>query len=410
MRQQLRPLAAAARPHRCFQHRRRLTVLALESSADDSSCAIVTSARRILALATISQHEQNSTFGGIHPLMAQAGHTKNIPRVIEMALEQARGVGVGWEGIDAVAYTRGPGMKGCLHIGEMAAKGLAAGMGKPLVGVHHMQAHALTPLLTEPDPPSFPFLILLVSGGHTQLVLAESLDKYSILLDTLDSKIGDAFEKAARLISLPPTPPAPPAQPSRLTPPSPLFRHSTPTPPRAYREELERAASPSSSSSGSSPVTPPTTPPTQPQRPTEPRPVPSPLPEPHLREFSRLFQLAATSHLTLKLSQTLRNLPPSTRQAVTGLAVSGGVASNLYLREELGKVVKEVWKDGGVGVYYPPIELCTDNAAMIAWAAIKRIEATPGGVADPYDLPLRPKWSLEALYDDVPGATAPTKL
>ncbi|WWD16328.1 hypothetical protein CI109_100754 [Kwoniella shandongensis] len=411
---------------------RPLIVLGLESSCDDSSCSIVTSTREILSLQTISQHTLNSSYGGVHPLAAQIAHSANIPRAIERCLAEA---GIGWGEIDAVAYTRGPGMKGCLGVGEMAAKGLASGLGKRLVGIHHMQAHALTPLLTESDPPQFPFLILLVSGGHTQLVLAEAVDKFKILLDTLDSKVGDAFEKSARLLSLPP-------HPSRS--PGSILEHyaSLPTLPpynnddenttasrrglpiplsmnegakrlafsfagllSALERQLELDSKAPSSSTSSPSSTTPSTAVTNSKMSSKPHPTPlSTITEAQQRHFSRLFQNAATKHIVLKLTQAIEALNPALCQSLDGLVVSGGVASNLYLRGELEKMVGRTnlnVKEGrGMRLFYPPIALCTDNAAMIAWTAILRMQA--GLESDPYDLPLRPKWSLDDLYDDVP--------
>lgn len=167
--------------------RKPLTVLALESSADDSCCAIVDSERTIHANVVLKQHHINATQGGINPIRAQEAHERNVPLAIRQALKTAN-MSIG--DIDAIAYTRGPGMYGCLCITASAARGIAAANDKPLVGVHHMQAHALTPLLTEDTPPEFPFLVLLVSGGHTQLVRADSMHKFKIVLSTLDNSIG----------------------------------------------------------------------------------------------------------------------------------------------------------------------------------------------------------------------------
>ncbi|WVF66064.1 hypothetical protein IAT40_000803 [Kwoniella sp. CBS 6097] len=394
---------------------RPIVVLGLESSADDSSASIVTSDRRILSLVTISQHAENSKYGGIHPLAAQAAHIKNVPTAIAKCLEEA---GMEMGEVDAVAYTRGPGMRGCLSIGEMAAKGLAAGTGKRLVGVHHMQAHALTPLLTEPNPPSFPFLILLVSGGHTQLVLAESTDKFRILLDTLDSKIGDAFEKAARVIQLPAhstrspgsilesyasLPSLPPYDNSpHPALPIPLSMNSA-AQTRAFSfagilSSLQRAISNLNHSADLSNSS---------FKSFQNEDSPKALLESEQREFSRIFQNAAVAHLTLKLEQAINDMDPSIRDGLGGLVVSGGVASNLFIRKELKAMLKGIGKsmdnnsDKGIELFYPPIHLCTDNAAMIAWTAILRMQA--GLQTEPYDLPLRPKWSLEELYDDIPA-------
>ncbi|WWC85968.1 uncharacterized protein L201_000838 [Kwoniella dendrophila CBS 6074] len=387
-----------------------ILVLGIESSADDSSVSIVSSNREILSLITISQHEENSLYGGIHPLIAQSSHNKNIPIAIKKCLNES---GKSINDIHTIAYTRGPGMRGCLSIGEMAAKGLAAGTEKNLLGIHHMQAHALTPLLTEPNPPKYPFMILLVSGGHTQLVLAESQDKFKILLDTLDSKIGDIYEKAARLLELPissdkspgailekyasmkPLPPYDKIPLEAL--PIPLSTNDTINK-KAFSfsgilSSLQRKLSSSSSSISikskgqSSSV--------------------SDLTEGDKREFSRIFQIATIGHLIFKLEQTIKSL--NNLKDINGLVISGGVASNLYLRkmliEMLSKIEERENGDGKrkqIELFYPPISLCTDNAAMIAWTAILRIQAEGLSTNDPYDLPLRPKWSLEDLYDDLP--------
>ncbi|WWC99385.1 hypothetical protein V866_006287 [Kwoniella sp. B9012] len=371
---------------------RPLLVLGIESSADDSSASIVSSDRQILSLVTISQHSENSLYGGIHPLVAQSSHNKNIPLAIERCLRQS-GKNIG--DIDAIAYTRGPGMRGCLTIGEMAAKGLAAGLGKRLVGVHHMQAHALTPLLTEPNPPKFPFLILLVSGGHTQLVLAESQDKFKILLDTLDSKIGDVFEKAARLIQLPTSPTKSPGAilESYASSPSLPPYDQTPLPPLpiplSTNDTRDKAAFSFAGILSSL------------QRRIPPDTV---LSENDKKEYSRSFQVAAVGHLVFKLKQTIIRLSHGGIGGLGGLVISGGVASNLYLRQRLQEMLSEIQggrEDDRMELHYPPISLCTDNAAMIAWTAILRIQNEKGFISDPYDLPIRPKWSLEDLYDDV---------
>ncbi|KAI5448973.1 Mitochondrial tRNAs modification protein, partial [Naganishia albida] len=187
----LRRLAALTRPFR---------LLAIESSADDSCAAIVSSDRKIWSNVVVKQHLIHEKFGGIHPIKSQDAHARNIPLAIQTALQEAK---LNPEDIDAYAFTQGPGMYGCLSCGSHAANAMAGMMGKPIVGVHHMQAHALTPLLTEPTPPEFPFLNLLVSGGHTLLVLATGETKFKILAKSLDDSIGDAFDKTAKLLDIP---------------------------------------------------------------------------------------------------------------------------------------------------------------------------------------------------------------
>ncbi|KAG5650193.1 hypothetical protein H0H81_000352 [Sphagnurus paluster] len=194
---------------------RRFTVLALESSADDSCAAVVTSSRAILSNVVLKQNHLHEGYGGIHPMVAIQAHQRNMvspicaavrpltsvqPLAVKRALHEAN-VDIRKD-IDGIAFTRGPG--GCLSVGSNAAKTLAAALNLPIVGVHHMQAHALTPLLTSwPNPPKFPFLTLLVSGGHTLLLLATSLTSFRILATTPDESIGRAFDKVSRMLGLP---------------------------------------------------------------------------------------------------------------------------------------------------------------------------------------------------------------
>ncbi|KIR35358.1 O-sialoglycoprotein endopeptidase [Cryptococcus deuterogattii MMRL2647] len=383
-----------------------LVVLAFESSADDSSASIVScpspaspldpsigTNHRLLSISTLSQHSLNSIYGGIHPLEAQVAHSTNIPRALTLCLQDAKQThGLTWDDIDAVAYTRGPGMRGCLSVGEGAARGLAAGLGKKLVGIHHMQAHALTPLLTSgSSSPKFPFLILLLSGGHTQLVLAEGFD---------------VFEKSARLLSLPS---------STLKAPAAVLEHYASLPPLAPYDT----------------------------HPLPPNLLPIPLTtgkgknilawsfagmlasfqtaieqaktkhcrrewaEPDRRAFAHLIQSALTTHLLTKLSQRIALLPSNVREQLGGIVISGGVASNAYIRSQLHEFVK---RENGPfpapnapetkKIFYPPLHLCTDNAAMIAHTALIRLQT--GLKSDPDNLKLRAKWSLEDMYDDVP--------
>ncbi|EAL20130.1 hypothetical protein CNBF4560 [Cryptococcus deneoformans B-3501A] len=291
-------------------------------------------------------------------------------------------------------------MPGCLSVGQGTARALAAALGKRLVGVHHMQAHALTPLLTSAAAPEFPFLILLLSGGHTQLVLAKGLFKFKILLDTLDSKIGDVFEKSARLLALPSGPKAPgailehyaslPALPPYDTHPLPASQ-LIPIPLTTLHAKNTLAWSFAGMLAAL-------------QRAVHDRRQRQPAwDEPDRRAFANLVQTALTTHLLTKLAQRIALLPPDTRAQLSGIVVSGGVASNAYIRSQLDRLVKTengLFPPAGKNLYYPPLHLCTDNAAMIAHTALIRLQT--GLRSDPDDLKLRAKWSLEDMYDDVP--------
>ncbi|KAI0915829.1 hypothetical protein AcV5_003644 [Taiwanofungus camphoratus] len=181
---------------------RPFTVLAIESSADDTCAAVVTSERQILSNVVVRQDSYHESYGGIHPYVAIEAHQRNMPATVRRALTEAK---MSVNDVDGIAFTRGPGIGGCLSVGSNAAKTLAAALNKPLVGVHHMRAHALTPFLTAPTDalPTFPFLTLLVSGGHTLLLLATDSRTFRTLATTLDESIGRAFDKVSRMLALP---------------------------------------------------------------------------------------------------------------------------------------------------------------------------------------------------------------
>ncbi|KAI8388318.1 Gcp-like domain-containing protein [Radiomyces spectabilis] len=189
---------------RSYTSIRPLKVLGIETSCDDTSAAIVTSDRQILAEVVKGQQEMHEPMGGIVPTLASRGHSRNLPAVICETLDRA---GLTVADLDAIAVTRGPGLPPCLPVGLNAAKTLAAVSKKPLIGVHHMEAHALTARLTTPHPsnlpsPMFPFMTLLISGGHTLLLTANDLGDYTQLGTTLDNAVGEAIDKTARLLNL----------------------------------------------------------------------------------------------------------------------------------------------------------------------------------------------------------------
>ncbi|KIO06069.1 hypothetical protein M404DRAFT_999285 [Pisolithus tinctorius Marx 270] len=353
------------------------TVLALESSADDTCAAVVTSSRQILSNIVVKQHDLHEGFGGIHPTVAIEAHQRNMPGAVRRALEDAK---LMMQDVDGIAFTRGPGIGGCLSVGSNAAKSLAAALNKPLVGVHHMQAHALTPLLTAPvdQTPEFPFLTLLISGGHTLLLLATSKTSFEILATTADESVGRSFDKVARMLGL-----------------------SWGTKgPGAALEDFCRKDTGDVPNVGSFPV-----------------PMPGklafsysclhssierylastqvPLTEGHRVALARAFQDAAAQQLCEKLTLgleklSLRNINP--RHVV----VSGGVASNLFLRTRLRAALDNYSPNVKIGLVFPPPELCTDNAVMIGWAAMHRFLA---GDHDDYSIDLRAKWDISTILD-----------
>ena len=313
------------------------------------------------ALSSIVLRQDHRDTQGIHPLHAARSHHQHVPQAIAKALDAAR---CNIQDIDGIGVTRGPGMPGCLAVGMTAAKTLATVHGKPLVYVHHMRAHALTPLLTEPEPPSFPFLTLLVSGGHTMLVLVHGLDAFQILANTLDDSVGNAFDKFARELELGwqsasgALVEALAAQhdPSQAMDKPCLPRILLGTPTFSYSGLRSAAMRQISIAGGARTMSP--------------------------REKAALaydFQLAAFTPLEDKIVRAL--VPQRGRgwqlanacasihpHEIRSVVCSGGVASNAFLRRRL-RVALDSHGRHDVTLHFPPVSLCMDNAAMIAWAA-----------------------------------------
>ncbi|KAF8894934.1 Gcp-like domain-containing protein [Gymnopilus junonius] len=361
-----------------FPRRRPFSVLAIESSADDTCAAIVDSSRKILANVVMKQHDIHEEYGGIYPMSAIGTHQSNMPYAVRQALDDA-GFDVVRD-VDGIAFTRGPGMPGCLSVGMNAAKSLAAALNKPLVGVHHMQGHALTPLLTAwPQEPQFPFLSLLISGGHTLLLLAKSVRSFEILATTRDESIGRSFDKVSKLLELKWTslgpgdalekfcaeededdcPTVPPFPRPLIGQPAFSFSafHSHVN---LLLNELETKAN---------------------------------FDQPMKKAIARAFQSAAVGHLEEKVILGLE-LCKQKGIFVQDVVVSGGVASNQYLRHRLRQCLLNFDPGTPYSLIFPPPHLCTDNAVMIAWASMHRFLAND---TDLYSIELRPKWSIEDL-------------
>jgi N6-L-threonylcarbamoyladenine synthase len=337
-----------------------MIVLGIETSCDETAAALVDGERRILSEAILSQLDEHRPYGGVVPEIAARSHLEHLDRLIQRAMDEA---GVGFEGISAVAATGGPGLIGGVMVGVMMAKAIAAVKNLPFIAVNHLEGHALTARLTDVVP--FPYLLLLVSGGHCQLLLVEDLGRYRRLGTTIDDAAGEAFDKAAKLLGL-----GYPGGPA-----------------------LERAAA-----SGDS------------QRIPLPRPMLGrpgcdfsfsglktalrhQLARPNPGEIADLaagFQAAVidcladrTAHAIALARSLARSLAP-----VRHLVVAGGVAANGALRRRL----EQVAESGGLGLVAPPARLCTDNAAMIAWVGIERLRR---GLVDDLAFAPRPRWPLD---------------
>ncbi|WP_375174020.1 tRNA (adenosine(37)-N6)-threonylcarbamoyltransferase complex transferase subunit TsaD [Pseudooceanicola sp.] len=342
------------------------TLLGLESSCDDTAAAVVrgTPGRaEVLSSVVEGQTGLHAQFGGVVPEIAARAHAERMDIVVRRALDEA---GLDLGGIDAVAVTAGPGLIGGVMSGVMCAKGIAAGAGLPLIGVNHLAGHALTPRLT--DGVAYPYLMLLVSGGHCQFLLVRGPEDFTRLGGTIDDAPGEAFDKTARLLALPqPGGPSVEAEASRgdaarLRFPRPL---------------LDREGCDMSFSGLKTALL---------------RTRDSLMDNGQLRAQDRSdlcagFQQAVVDVLVEKTRRALA-LYLAEGPEVPMVAVAGGVAANKAIRAGLETVSAEM----GVGFVAPPLALCTDNGAMIAYAGLERFA---GGARDDMTLAARPRWPLD---------------
>lgn len=337
-------------------------ILGLESSCDETAAAIVRSDRTILSHALAGQEDHHRAYGGVVPEIAARAHVELMTPLIQTALTDA---GLQLEDVDAIAATAGPGLIGGVMVGLVTAKALALASGKPLVAVNHLEGHALSPRLIAPDL-AFPYLLLLVSGGHCQLLRVNGVGDYNRLATTIDDAVGEAFDKTAKILGL-----GFPGGPA-----------------------VERAAAIGNA-----------------------RNVPLPRPlkgadEPHFSfaglksavlrahesgqynvdDIAASFQQAVIDCLYDRIMYTLDRIDP-----LSALVVAGGVAANVPIREMLQTLATS----RGMRFVAPPLWLCTDNGVMIAWAGAERFGM---GLTDGLDFVARPRWPLDANAAPARGA------
>ena len=336
-------------------------ILALESSCDDSAAALVTSDRQILAQAVVGQNDAHRPFGGVVPEIAARAHVEILPGLVRQVLHEAD-IAVGE--IDAVAATAGPGLIGGVMVGLLAAKGLALSTGKPLIAVNHLEGHALSPRLVDVSL-DFPYLLLLASGGHCQLLEVRGVGDYRRLATTIDDAAGEAFDKAAKLLGL--GYPGGPAiellakdGDAKAVPlPRPLMGTKEPHFSFAgLKAAVQRAAAAGAYAEA---------------------------------DIAASFQQAVVDCF---VDRTRRALD---RSDAPSLVLAGGVAANASVRSALEALAEERGRRFSV----PPGWLCTDNAAMIGWAGAERFAA---GLIDPLDAPARARWPLDPEGEKVRGA------
>jgi len=346
-----------------------MIVLGIETSCDETAAAVVTDARVIRASLVLSQLEQHRPFGGVVPEIAARTHLDHLDRLVHEALEQA---GVGFDALDGIAATGGPGLIGGVIVGVTLGKALALARDRPFVAVNHLEGHALTCRLT--DDVAFPYLLLLVSGGHSQLLAVEGVGRYARLGTTIDEAVGEAFDKVAKMLGLGfPGGPAVEAaalrgNPARFDLPRPLrgrpgadFSFS------GLKTAVREAAGAIDLADHQAVV-----------------------------DLAAAVERAICDHLVDRTARAVRWFRER-HPAGTSLVAAGGVAANARLRARLATLAA----DARLDFIAPPPALCTDNGAMIAWAGVERLRL---GFADPLDAPVRPRWPLDPA---APGPKPP---
>ena len=336
-----------------------MRVLGIETSCDETGVAIYDGELGLMAHSLYSQAHIHAEYGGVVPEIASRDHVRKLLPLIDECMGKADCTR---EEIDGVAYTAGPGLVGALLVGASVGRSLAASLGVPAVAVHHMEGHLLAPLL-EADAPDFPFVALLVSGGHSMLVEVSEIGKYKVLGETLDDAAGEAFDKTAKLLGL--GYPGGPAlaraaksgDPNRYSFPRPMtdrpglefsFSGLKTHTRNLWRRNFEEANAQADIAAG--------------------------------------FQQAVVDTLAIKCRRAMKQTRSS------HLVIAGGVGANLQLRNELSLAGRKY----GWGVSYPRIEFCTDNGAMIAFAGYHRLRA---GQSEPELIYARPRWPLDELRD-----------
>lgn len=334
-----------------------MRVLGIETSCDETGIAIYDSEQGLMSHIVYSQIPLHADYGGVVPELASRDHIRKTLPLIKQALNEA---GCDAASIDGVAYTAGPGLAGALLVGAAIGRSLAFAWGKPALAVHHMEGHLLAPML-EAHQPEFPFLALLVSGGHTQLIRVDGIGRYQLLGESIDDAAGEAFDKTAKLMGLDyPGGPllaklAAEGSPTRYSFPRPMT--DRPTLDFSF-SGLKTAAANVIAAEGNSPQV--------------------------QRDIAASFQQAVVDTIVWKCRRALKET------GLKRLVVAGGVSANQSLREQLAALLKSVKGE----VFYPAKEFCTDNGAMIAFAGWQRLKA---GQQQDLSIGVTPRWPMQQL-------------
>jgi len=352
-----------------------MLVLGIETSCDETAAAVVArdpaGSGRILSNVVLSQFESHALYGGVVPEIAARAHTESLDLLIQKALDEA-GIGLGH--LSAVAASAGPGLIGGLIVGATSGKALALATGKPFLAINHLEAHALTAGLTDGIRP--PYLMLLVSGGHTQLLWVEGVGRYRRLATTIDDALGEAFDKTAKLLGLP-MPGGPAVEkaalkgdPRRFNLPRPMLGRADPHFSFAGLKTAVRHAAAKI----------------------------SPLSEQDVADLCASFQAAVCDSVADRVRLAISTvLPLLAEDAPRNFVAAGGVAANKALRSML----VDLSAKSGFTFHAPPLALCTDNGAMIAWAGAERLAQ---GLVDDLAAPVKPRWPLDPSAAKATGA------
>lgn len=335
-----------------------MKVLGIESSCDETSVAVVTEDRKILSNTTVSQIDEHKAYGGVVPEIAARAHHMRIIQVIDKSLETS---GIKLPEVDAVAVTAGPGLIGGLIVGVMTGKAISSVIKKPIIAVNHLEAHALTVRLTEKI--EFPYLLLLVSGGHCQILAVKGVGKYDLLGETLDDALGEAFDKTAKMLGLG-YPGGPIVEKMALSGNEKRFA--------LPRSMAGREGCDFSFSGLKTAVL------------REVKQLKT-MSEQDIKDISASFQTCATDIVCDRITNAIKIYKKNFDNHK--IVIAGGVAANRYIFTRL----KTLAHDYGFEVFAPPVNLCTDNGAMIAWAGLERFKL---GLVDNLEFEPKARWPL----------------
>ena len=338
-----------------------MKVLGIETSCDETGIAVYDSDRGLLADCLYSQVGIHASYGGVIPELASRDHIRKTLPLIKEAIKDAS---IKASELDGVAYTAGPGLVGALLVGAAIGRSLAMGWGVSAIGVHHMEGHLLAPML-EPNPPAFPFVALLVSGGHTQLVRADGIGRYELLGESLDDAAGEAFDKVGKMLGLP-YPGGPHLE--KLAKYGKTGRYKFPRP-MTNRPGLDFSFSGLKTFVRNTIIE---------------QSKGGELDEQTRADIARAFQEAVVATIAIKCRRALE------QTGLRSLIIAGGVSANTFLREELETSLEKITSQ----LFYAQLKFCTDNGAMIAYAGCQRLQA---GQHEGLAINVFPRWSIESL-------------